>query len=82
MGPHPPPPPTPWGRGEGGGSKILVTVGQNQLFLENKVVINFDFRYGAKKQVIWTTSCKVMAKYISIYFDIFYEKLVYSGCPA
>ena len=23
----------------------------------------------------------VMAKYISIYFDIFYEKLVYSGWP-
>ena len=26
-------------------------------------------------QVIWTTRCKVMAKYISIYFDIFYKKL-------
>ena len=25
------------------------TVGQNQFFLENKVVINFDFRSGAKK---------------------------------
>ena len=24
-------------------------VGQNQFFLENKVVINFDFRSGAKK---------------------------------
>ena len=34
-----------------------------------------------KNQVIWTTRCKVMAKYISIYFDIFYEKLVYSGSP-
>ena len=26
-----------------------VTVGQNHFFLENKVVINFDFRHGAKK---------------------------------
>ena len=26
-----------------------VTVGQNIFFLENKVVINFDFRHGAKK---------------------------------
>ena len=25
------------------------TVGQNHFFLENKVVINFDFRSGAKK---------------------------------
>ena len=34
-----------------------------------------------KNQVIWTIRCKVMAKYISIYFKIFYEKLVYSGSP-
>ena len=26
-----------------------VTVGQNNFFLENKVVINFDVRHGAKK---------------------------------
>ena len=32
-----------------------------------------------KNQVIWTTPCKVMVKYISIYFDIFYEKLVSFG---
>ena len=32
-------------------------------------------------QVIWTTRCKVMAKYISIYFDIFYEKLDDFGWP-
>ena len=32
-----------------------------------------------KNQVIWTTHCKVMAKYISIYFDMFYEKLVGTG---
>ena len=35
------------------------------------MVINFDFRNGAKKSV--------MAKYISIYFNIFYKKLVSSG---
>ena len=46
------------------------------IFLENKLVINFDFRQGAKNQVIWSTRCTVMAKYISIYFDIFYKKLV------
>ena len=34
-----------------------------------------------KNQVIWTTCCKVMAKHISIYLDIFYEKLVGSGWP-
>ena len=32
-----------------------------------------------KNQVIWTTRCKVMAKYISIYFDVFHQKLVGSG---
>ena len=32
-----------------GGSKTLVTDGQNQFFLEDKVVINFDFKHGAKK---------------------------------
>ena len=32
-----------------------------------------------KHQVIWTTRCKVMAKYISIYFGIFYKKLVCTG---
>ena len=32
-----------------------------------------------KNQVISTTCCKVMAKYISIYFDMFYEKLVGTG---
>ena len=37
------------------------------IVIENEVVINFYFRHGAKNQVIWTTRCKVMAKYISIY---------------
>ena len=32
-----------------------------------------------KNPVIWTTRCKVMGNYISIYFDIFYEKLASSG---
>ena len=32
-----------------------------------------------KNPVIWTSRYKVMAKCISIYFDIFYEKLVSSG---
>ena len=31
---------------EGGGPEA---VGENQFFLENKVVVNFDFRHGAKK---------------------------------
>ena len=31
------------------GTANAETVGQNQFFLENKVVINFDFRSGAKK---------------------------------
>ena len=26
-----------------------VTIGQNHFFLENKVVVNFDLRHGAKK---------------------------------
>ena len=30
-----------------------------------------------KNQVIWTTCFKVLAKYFSIYFDIFYGNLVY-----
>ena len=34
-----------------------------------KVKVRF---FLAKNQVIWTTRCKIMAKYISIYFDIFY----------
>ena len=37
-----------------------VTVGQI-IFLDNKVVINFDFRHGAKNQVIWTTRYIVTA---------------------
>ena len=62
--------------GGGGGVKNLSNGWSKSIVLENKVVIiNFDFRNGAKDQVIWTTRCKVMAKYISIYFDIFYEKL-------
>ena len=32
-----------------GGVANAVTVGQNNSYLENKVVINFDFRHGAKK---------------------------------
>ena len=31
------------------GTANAETVGQNNFFLENKVVINFDFRSGAKK---------------------------------
>ena len=31
-----------------GGSSTSTTVGQNQFFLENKVVINFDFRRAKK----------------------------------
>ena len=30
-----------------------------------------------KNQVIWTTRCKVMTEYISIYFDIFQYILIY-----
>ena len=36
-------------KGGGRGKKTLVTVGQNISFLENKVLLNFDFRDGAKK---------------------------------
>ena len=43
------------------------------IVLENKIAIKFDFRHGAKKSA--ATPCKVVAKYISIYFDTFYEKL-------
>ena len=34
------------------------------------------FRLGTRTLVIWTTRCKVIAKYLSIYFEIFYERLV------
>ena len=43
------------------------------------MVINFDFRHVAKKSKFMTTCCKFMANYISIYLDIFYEKLVSDG---
>jgi len=55
-------------------TKTLVKVGQNQLFLENKMAITFDFKHEAKKLV--ATRCKVMAKNISIYFDTIYETLM------
>ena len=31
--------------------------------------------WSQKNQVIWTTRFKIMVKYISIYFDIFQQKL-------
>ena len=60
--------------GAGGRGAVVKNLGNGwskSIVLEDKVVINFDFG-----QVIWTTRCKVMAKYISTYFDIFYKKLV------
>ena len=60
----------------GGMGQNLGNGWSKSIVIENEVVINFYFRHGAKNQVIWTTRCKVMAKYISIYFDIFQQKLV------
>ena len=34
-----------------------------------------------KNQVTWVTCCKVMAKYVSIYFDMHYENVVHSALP-
>ena len=39
------------------------------------MVINFDFRNGAKKSGRLDHPLLVMVKYISIYFDIFQQKL-------
>ena len=53
---------TPPGGGGGGvGSKTLITVGQNLFFLENKVVLNYDFRQEPKNQVNRATRSEVMA---------------------
>ena len=52
----------------GGMGQNLGNGWSKSIVIENEVVINFYFRHGAKNQVIWTTRCKVMAKYISIYF--------------
>ena len=41
----------------------------------------FHYKLEPKSQVTWTTRCKAMAKYISIYFDIFHKKLVSSAWP-
>ena len=41
----------------------------------------FHYKLEPKSQVTWTTRCKAMAKYISIYFDIFYKKLDDFGLP-
>ena len=56
--------------GGGGGVKNLGNCWSKLFVLENKVVLNFDFRQRAKNQVISTTRCKELAKCISIYFDI------------
>ena len=60
-------------------TKTLVKVGQNQLFLENKMAIKFDFRHGAKKSGRLDHSLQIYGK---IFFHIFYEKLVGFGCPS
>ena len=44
--------------------RVTSFAGRVDFFFESKVVINIDFRNGAKNQVIWTTQCKVIAKYL------------------
>ena len=46
------------------------------IVVENKVVLNFDFRNGAKRSGHLD---HLLQSYGQIYFDIFQEKLVYSG---
>ena len=46
----------------------LVVVGQNQSFSIIRVVINFDFRHGAKKSVHLD---HLLQSYGQIYFNIF-----------
>ena len=58
-------------------SKTLVTVGQNQLLQKLRKSYILILGMKPKNQVIWTTRCRVMAKYTSIHFDIFRQKLVY-----
>ena len=61
--------------------KTLVPVDQNQLFKKIRF-LNFDLGMEPKKSGNLDHP-QVMAKYISIYFDIFYEKLVgYGWAPA
>ena len=43
--------------------------------LEHWQALKFDFRQGANKSGHLDTGCKVVAKYILIYFHILYEKL-------
>ena len=59
------------------GVKNLGNSWSKSIVLENKVAINFILGMEPKNQVIWTTRCRVMAKYTSIHFDIFRQKLVY-----
>ena len=47
-------------------------------FLEKKVVINFDFRNGANKSGHLDHPLQSFGQ---IYFDIYYEKFVYSVLP-
>ena len=63
-------PPRGGAGGGGGGVKNLSNGWSKSIVLENKVVLNFDFRHRAKNQVISTTQCKELAKCISIYFDV------------
>ena len=46
------------------------------IVLENKVVISFDFRHGAKKSGHLDHPLQGYAKYFSTYFNTFDEKLV------
>ena len=63
--------------GGGGGVKNLSNGWSKSIVLENKVVLNFDFRHGAKNQVISTTSCKELAKCILYFFKIYFDILGY-----
>ena len=58
-----------------------VKVGQKSSFLENKVVVNFEFRHGAKKLGHLDHPLQSYVKINFKYFIIFYKKLVCSGLP-
>ena len=51
----------------------------NIKLLENKVLLDFDFRHGAKKSGRLDHSLQIYGK---IFFHIFYEQLVGFGCPS
>ena len=51
----------------GRGSKTSVTVGQNQSFYKIRLILILGMEL--KIQVIWTTRCKVMAKYRVLFFN-------------